>query len=31
MPLLVESLLTLLLFFVIGVGIAWLLWARKSA
>lgn len=31
MPLLVESLLTLLLFFLVGVGVAWLIWARKPS
>jgi hypothetical protein len=30
MPLLIESLLTLLLFYVIGVGFGWLLWGRSS-
>ncbi len=28
MTLLIESLLVLLLFYVIGVGIGWLLWGR---
>jgi hypothetical protein len=31
MILLIESLLTLLLFFVIGVGIGWVIWARKTS
>lgn len=31
MTLLIESLLTLLLFYVIGVGIGWLIWAPKGA
>lgn len=30
MALLIESLLTLLLFYVIGVGLGWLLWGRRS-
>lgn len=29
MPLLVESLLALLLFYVFGLGLGWLIWARK--
>jgi hypothetical protein len=29
MNLFIESLLSLLLFFVIGVGLGWILWARK--
>lgn len=29
MSLLIESLLALLLFYVLGVGIGWLIWARK--
>jgi hypothetical protein len=31
MSLLMESLLMLLLFYIIGVGIGWLLWGRRSA
>jgi hypothetical protein len=31
MPLLMESLLVLLMFYVIGVAIGWLLWGRRSA
>jgi hypothetical protein len=30
MPLLIESLLTLLVFYLIGVGLGWLLWGRNS-
>ena len=30
MPLLVESLLALLLFYLIGVGVGWLLWGRSN-
>ncbi len=30
MPLLVESLLMLLLFYLIGVGVGWLLWGRSK-
>jgi hypothetical protein len=30
MPLLIESLLVLLLFYCIGVGFGWLLWGRSS-
>lgn len=29
MSLLLESLIALLLFYVAGVGVAWLIWARK--
>lgn len=29
MSLLIESLIALLLFYVLGVGIGWLIWARK--
>jgi hypothetical protein len=29
MSLLIESLFALLLFYVLGVGIGWLIWARK--
>jgi hypothetical protein len=29
MNLFIESLLSLLLFFVLGVGLGWILWARK--
>ncbi len=29
MSLFIESLLSLLLFFIIGVGLGWILWARK--
>jgi hypothetical protein len=29
MSLLFESILALLIFYVIGVGIGWLIWARK--
>jgi hypothetical protein len=31
MTLLIESLLTLLLFYIIGVGIGWLLWGRSKS
>lgn len=31
MPLLVESLVTLLLFFLVGVGLAWLVWGRRPS
>lgn len=31
MSLLMESLLVLLLFYVIGVGLGWLLWGRSDA
>jgi hypothetical protein len=31
MALLMESLIALLLFYVIGVGFGWLLWGRRSA
>lgn len=31
MSLLIESLLTLLVFYLIGVGIGWVVWARKDA
>ncbi len=31
MSLLMESLLMLLLFYVIGVGLGWLLWGRSDA
>jgi hypothetical protein len=31
MPLLMESLLLLLLFYVVGVLMGWLLWGRRSA
>ncbi len=30
MPLLLESLLTLLFFFLIGLGVAWLIWRPKA-
>ena len=30
MPLLLESLLTLLLFYIIGVALGWVLWGRKA-
>lgn len=30
MPLLIESLLTLLLFYLIGVGFGWVLWGRSN-
>ena len=30
MTLLIESLLVLLLFYVIGVGIGWLIWGRSA-
>ena len=30
MPLLIESLLTLLVFYLIGVDLGWLLWGRNS-
>lgn len=30
MNLFIESLLTLLLFYVVGVGIGWLVWAPKN-
>ncbi len=30
MTLLVESLLVLMLFFAIGVGLGWLLWGRRA-
>lgn len=29
MALLIESLIALLLFYLIGVGLGWLIWARK--
>lgn len=29
MSLLIESLIALLLFYVLGVGIGWLIWAKK--
>jgi len=29
MPLIVESILVLLLFYILGIGLGWLLWARK--
>jgi hypothetical protein len=31
MNLFIESLLTLLVFFVIGVGIGWVIWAPKAS
>jgi hypothetical protein len=30
MTLFIESLLTLLVFFLIGVGIGWVIWAEKA-